>query len=673
MALGLRPDTIYPIMRKFVISKRFLKSVWLFPGALAVLLILLTVFQLSGTSVGEYHSKLYGPTKDPDLLLNEPQAIRSDEWLVTTQMTIAQHAAGYPRINHNIFNGRDMSVVGDAPYKDWSMVFRPQNLAFFILPLGYAFAFKWWLLLFLTVIGSYFIVLRFFPGKRLLAALLGSAFGLSPFFFWWYQTTTFAPVFYGLFIILVGIRIINDEKALFLKKRRLRYSQGLYVALLSYLLIAFFLVLYPPFQIPVAVGTAAFLTGYFLEKYGSRDKLLSKESFTKIGFFAVGAVIAGLVILAFVHSRSNALYSLQHTVYPGDRKTEGGGAAVVDLFSTYLQPQLEHTSRAIQYGTNQSEASNFLLFVPFLTLPGFVLLGWHWIKRKRLDWPLLMVQLCIALFLVNMFVPSLQPLYKLFLLDNVPHARLIIGLGFVGILQLICIMRSLVNTGISQKKLSLLAAGYSLLCLIALLMAGLNIRSNYPGFIHNLLLIAIAALLFTAIIFCFLSRRFILGAAFFFLFSLACVIHIHPLYRGLGVLDDNRVFTAIDHVSKPGSSWVTLDSLAFENFASMSGRDSLSGVQPYPDLSFWRQIEGPSGAAVYNRYAHVLFNTTPPLNDPLALIAPDRFEVQFACTPFIEQHVQFALATHPVQLPCLRQVDTVQYPAQTFYLYQVSQ
>ena len=70
-----------------------------------------------------------------------------------------------PAQNKNIGVGQDMSIVADAPYTDWSMLFRPHNLIFFLLPIGFAFAFKWWLLSAGLALSVYIFVLFLYPRK----------------------------------------------------------------------------------------------------------------------------------------------------------------------------------------------------------------------------------------------------------------------------------------------------------------------------------------------------------------------------------------------------------------------------------------------------------------------------------------------------------------------------
>ncbi|HEV7453669.1 MAG TPA: hypothetical protein VGO07_00250, partial [Candidatus Saccharimonadales bacterium] len=167
---------------------RLCASVWLFPLIITIALLLLTVFKISGSSMGIYNTLLYGGgKKDSSLLFNKPREIRSDEWVVNTQMTIAQKNNHFARINHNIGQGQDMSVVLDVPYAEWSQIFKPHNLAFFVLPLEFAFALKWWLMAWLLIISCYFFVLSLLPGRRLLAAGISLSLLCGGMIQWWYQ------------------------------------------------------------------------------------------------------------------------------------------------------------------------------------------------------------------------------------------------------------------------------------------------------------------------------------------------------------------------------------------------------------------------------------------------------------------------------------------------------
>jgi hypothetical protein len=652
---------------------KFLQSVWFFPAILTLGLILLTALRISGTSIGVYDTTFYGDAgKTQHIVAGHTEPVRSDEWLVSTQLTIAQHAAGYPVNNPNITGGHDMSVIGDAPYKEWSAIFKPQNLSFLVLPLDFAFALKWWLILYLTIISCYFFILRLFTKRVIFAALFSSAVGCTPFLFWWYQTGSLAPIFYGFFLMTISMRIINKEPVTGLAKYRLRYSMGVYAIILAYLLTCFALIFYPPFQIPIATVVAAFVLGYFLTKNGATwQKLRSRSSVTTLATLAVGILLSSAIVVTFISTRSTTISAIEHTAYPGARVMLPGNEPPSVMMASYLQLELEHTKNAFQYYMNPSEASDFFPFMPLLVIPGFVVLWLDYKRSRKINWPLLAIQACACLFMAELFVPTLHTLYRLVLFDKVGISRLRIGMGFLGLLQLLLIIRSKALADLPKKTITTAAAIYSLQCLTLLLWAGQVTALKYPLFISTLSTIFWPAILFSVIIFSFLSRRLVLGALLFFLLSFGSVFRIHPLYRSLEPLYPNQLTNAIDQVSKPGSTWVSVDDLMLENIPALANRVSLSGVQPYPNIAKWRAFDGQKDNTLYNRYAHVIFTTDPTYTKRLTLPQPDLLYVRFSCEPTITTHIQYVLASHQLDMACLTPISKVTYPNHTYFIYSI--
>lgn len=654
-------------------SSKLVKSVWFFPFVLLCCLIVLTAFRISGTSVGTYHLYFFGAEKaDPDLLYGSPRSIRSDEWLGNTQMIIAQEAAGYPRVNENIGSERDMSLIVDVPYKEWSVLFKPQNLAFFVLPLEFAFAFKWWLLLVLLMTGCYFFALRILPGKRLVASLVALTVGFSPFVFWWYQTITIAPLFYGFFILLLGIRILRNEPV---KLGRTELSPVasyiLYSLALGYILVAFGLIIYPPFQVPIAVTVGLFLVGYWLQLYRTEKIASLKELLRRTSILVVAAVLAACVGLTFVKTRSHVIETIQNSAYPGKRIVAPGDFNPAHLVDTFAQPQLQRTQNANQYYNNQSEAANFILLLPFLLLPGVFLTVYEYRKRKRLDWAFVSIQVCAGIFLANLFIPWGQLFYRITLLELVPHQRLLIGIGFVGILHMLYVMKKAELVHLSkQTALRRIVYAYGALCIAGLLVVAAYTHYRWPLFIPSWPFLIGLTLTFAIIVLLFLLKRFVPALLLMLAFSLFSVFHIHPLYQGLGPLANTKLITTMTTLSKPDDNWASVDDFYMENFGIVAGVESVTGMQFYPDVDFWKQVQGESADIVYNRFARILFVTTP-REAPLTLAGADGFYVQLTCSEFVQAEVDYFLANQPLQAPCLEEVKQIPYPARTFYIYRV--
>ncbi|MFF5052202.1 hypothetical protein ACFY1S_03310 [Micromonospora sp. NPDC000663] len=645
------------------------RGIWLFPALLTVLLTLLTVLEISGSSIGVYRSMFHGSQPDTHLLVNEPQPIRSDEWMVNTQLTIAQDAAGYPRINPNLGQGADVSVVLDVPYKDWSAAFRPHNLAFLVLPLDNALAFKWWVMAVLLVLSGYFFVLVLVPGQRWLAAGLSLTLLFSPFVQWWYQYITVGPLHYALFIATVFVLLLRSTRPL---------VTVAWAALLAYLLTCFALVLYPPFQIPCALALAAFCAGHLVERYGVRPAPLPRH----LGLVAASLVVAGVLAGLFVATRLDAVNAVLHSAYPGQRLTYSGGFDLAHLFSGHTSLGLESSRSAAQYTipekglTNQSENSNFLLLLPYLAVPYLYLLYLSYRGRRVVDWPLLLVTGGFVGALAWLFVSHLDAWGRLLFLDRVPHTRLLIGVGLLNFIGLVLVVR-LLRDRRSVLPGRTVVVGYTLALLLVQALLSLHVVRAFPGFLGpggfvlSLVPVPLAAYLT-------LRRRFSWATSVLLAFSVASTVLIHPLYRGTAILTQTPLSRAIRAISAddPGARWASEVGIV-QNFAAMNGAPSLSGVFAYPQAGLWRDAAAQAQQEyVVNRYAHVWFtfdrNPAVMVGTTFTLTAADHFLVNTEpCGPFLRQNrVTYLVTGTEINESCLKLRATIRYPAATFLIYE---
>lgn len=645
-------------------------SAWTFPLGLALLVILLTTLRISGTSVGAYHQALYGDTtRDPNLLYGHPRAIRSDEWLSTTQMIVSQSKNEYPIFNKDLQSGRSVALSADLPAKDWAAVFKPQNWSFFVLPLEYAFAFKWWLLMYLLIVACYFFVLRVLPGQRLFAALFSTAIGIAPFELWWYQSGAYLSLAYGFMMAILIMRILNGEPARFVKNRT--WSISIYVLVLAFILSCFGLIIYPPFQIPIAIVVGFFGIGCLLHNK-FEDNLGLLQLSKRVGLITTSVALAGVVVGIFMLSNRAPVQALSDTVYPGARATSSGDLKLLKVFNSFMMPPLQSDLRGSHFIGNQSEDSNFILLLPFLLIPGFILMVYEYIRKRGIDWVFLSFQLVGLMFLTRMFVHFGDSFYKLLLLERVPNERLVIGLGFVGILQSVYLLKKLGELNIRQWTLVKLSAIYSFACLLLLLAVGGFTIKHYPLFINRWLEVIVLATAFSAIIFLWIANRRFLAVAMFLMFTVASSFRIIPLYRGLGFANSSVLASQMQAISNSNDSWGTIDLPLFQNMGLLADRRSFTGTEIYPDMDFWRQVGGTKYDYIFNRQAHVMLADDRTMQEPARLVIGNFFELKFDCTDFIKKNVNFVLSPHPITYKCANLKDTVRYPKMTLYLYRVS-
>lgn len=656
-------------------SYRVVRSVWFFPAILVILLLTATLCKLNGSSVGVFYQNLYGATaKDPNLIANHPQAIRSDEWEVNTPFTMSQVRNHFKTTNPDIGKGEDVATVLDVPYKDWSTLFKPQNWLFFIAPLAYAFAFKWWLIGVLLMLGCYAFTLALLPGRRLLASLLSVGLFFSPFIQWWYQSTTILPIAYGLGIIALVVPM--------LRKGTSKKTNILLGSLLGYLVTCYILTLYVPFLIPVGLSIVAFLFGHWLNLYSSDHK--GRKALLKQTLYVVIPAAIGLLLAAiFLADHSAVVQALSQSVYPGHRTVLSGHFSFKQFLNGYYNLQLQDNKRAIYYPLNQSEASNFILIFPLL-LPLFAWIATrkHTNKTPR-DWRLIALLAVTALFLIRLFVPFSEFFFNLIQLNRIPHDRLLIGFGMLNILYLVLAIEWLSKEGhrVSQRMIR----GSTLFAWITVVWIGLATRTALPGYLGSRLKILTISTIIAAIVWLILRKHFTWALGLLLLFSFFSTARINPLYRGLGPLDTSKLVSTITTLGKSGGAWITTadgGGANFENLIPAAGLPSLSGVYAYPQLSIWQSIgKTPADTAVYNRYAHVFFSiepvptTTHPSAayfDPPAL---DAFRIHAdACSPLLaKNNISYILsATMLESSPCLQLVGEVTYPTMHFTIYRVS-
>jgi len=644
----------------------FKKSVWVYPAILLILLVGATLFKINGSSVGMYHEFLYGlHVKDPNLVYGEPKLVRADEWQNWTQLAISQKYNDYNKYNPNLGSGRNLALQVEVPYKDWATTFRPHTWSFLFLNFDRAFALKWWVPLFLLLISSYFFTLRILPGKRLFAALFSISVGLSPFLLWWYQTAAIATIAYGFFILILFHRIIDCEGILWLKSKKL--ADTLYVLGLFFILACFELLLYPPFQIPVALVVIFYCLGFLLERYfGDRDQF--RFIMRRFGLVLISVLLAGFIGIAFITSNRAPINALSDSLYPGKRIVQSGDLPLLHLVNGYLMPLEQNGATPFR---NLSEGSNFILVTPFLLIPGFILLAYEYYKKRKIHWVFLFVQLCAALFIIRSLLHFGDGIYKILLLDKVPGARLLIGLGFVGFIQFLYLIKLYAKVSLSKLHLWSAAIFFGGASFMVLGVTSLYVHHHYLKIIPSKLLLVLFSFIFAAIIFTCFIKKPLLAALSIFIFTVISSARVMPLYNGLGLAEDSELISSIQKYSKPGDTWATLDDARFENVALAAGRKNLSGTQIYPDNAFWSQVAGSKFEKAYNREGHVYF-TTEPIQNEIKYVKPNLFKIKFQCSKFIIDNIDYALSENPLEFECVNLIKIVSFPKEDFYIYKVS-
>ncbi len=606
-----------------------LPKVYIFPILTVTLLLILSLLHISGTSTGVYDYMFGEPNSN--LLVGQPRTVRSDEWTVTTPFTISQATENYPVRDSDIGAGQDMSLVVDVPYGDWSTFFKPQNLMFFIAPLEFSFAFKWWFLAALLALSVYAFVLLLYPKRYLMASLLAVLFVFNPFIQWWYQAITLLPIAYGLLITVLVIKVLRENKL----KRSLLYS-----LLLTYLLICFSLLMYPAFQISVLL---VLLVTTIVILYSNKQLYLLIK---KRNLWLIAGVLltTALLVGAFLYQHLDTIKATLSTLYPGARSITSGGFNPIKLITWPFSYLLLHNETANIFNNNQSEISNFMLF-GFASLPIFALL---WIRDKdkaftKLERSLLICLIVVAVIIFcRMFIPIGDPIYNLLGLSKVPHVRLFIALGLINLIFIIIAMgrkhKTLRTYSQILDRYHMIVFGIYLIS-FDLLIAYLkhHFVLSTVGIFEATAVSILLAVAMTLLLSNYSRPRYI-GLMLLCLFSLFSAGLANPLYRGLS-LPTNPLVEYIQKQEKHDSNyWISNDQPYLSSAILSSGAELYGGVNTYPQLSVWEKYF-PNDEYVYNRYAHIRFKIDQSSERAsLSLLQADSFRITLSsCDPLLKE------------------------------------
>jgi hypothetical protein len=263
-------------------------------------------------------------------------------------------------------------------------------------------------------------------------------------------------------------------------------------------------------------------------------------------------------------------------------------------------------------------------------------------------------------------------LFKAMMLESVPHARLLIGLGLLNLMQLVLIVRALQK---GPRFHAVFVAVYILAIFGFNILIGLSTRTKYPGFIHIVPLIIILAAFPAAVVGLFMYGKLKLAATVLLVFSAGSAGIVHPLYRGLGPLYHSQIVSQVRSVSTndPTARWGVSDLLIYENVPALAGARNITGVYAYPQKSVWdRSRESAKQTDSYNRYAHSLVKFTPSQPIDLYLKQPDYFEITGSpCDQFYQdENVRYFLTPkdYSKSYNCLKVIRTITYPNKTFYI-----
>lgn len=629
------------------VAKR-VHTAWIFPIVVGLLFVVLTASGLNGSSIGALSAAGRGSS---DVVAGTPRSIRSDEFYVRTPIVIGQEERGFPSTVESGVGEHDVTVLVDLPTTNWSMVFRPHEWGYAFLPLDQAFAFDWWGLSAVLLLGTYGFLLVI--TRRPLWSSIGAvAFWASPFFAWWYLALSLAVAGYGLGGAALLLASFHQGLS-----PRLRWAL---VGAAAFVLSCFALTFYPPFQVPLAIVVVAVSVGatWHLVADGSTAWKRILVNVAVAG--GVTAVVSG----AYLLTRLDTLSAIMNTAYPGNRRVEGGGASPGYLTSawfglSYVRDPAGMRARVLP---NESEASSFLLLGVFL-LPVLPLLwGRITASSARLRGALIGALVGTGLIAAHMYVSLPGFVSRFSLLDRVPPQRAVIGLGVGALLIAVVVGVQLDRSeSVSWKRrvacgavTAVVAAGY------VLNLATEFHQSGAPVGRRATLLALVGVCLVVGLFF----FRPLFGLGALAVCGLAVSLPVNPLNHGLGTLTDAPLTRSIEQIAARSSGappgWLNTIDMSMPALAA-AGVDDVSAVNLYPDHQAWALLD-PHGTYrdIWNRYAHTRWVLDPDASEPrFGLLSNDTVSITLdPCGRQLDElRVGHVVTPKPIDAACLTKVQ----------------
>lgn len=589
--------TVYITNRKgfklldFIYKKRY----WF----AATVLIICTIFQISGSSIGCWE-KVLGYNTDRGILAGTSRSIRSDEWAVFTPMALGQTVNGFKYMNNNLRGGypTDMFIIYGQPVKDISMIFRLTQIGYLLFGAGAGLAFYWCFRFIALFMASFeFLMLITKKNKRL--SLVGAiVILLSPTIQWWYSTNCLIEM-----IISAEIALVLFDKFFKEENYKLRI---LYIAIIFICIGTYALTFYPAWMVPVAYIFLPFLIWIIIE---NRKNI----KFTKsdiISFVVIALIFAGLMGRILSKSWDTIITTL-NTAYPGKRVLLEKGSPVA-----YVGFIVNSLLTIVTSFDNPCDMSVMMDFWPI----ALILLAIYVLKEKKKD--ILVTLSLIFVLILNAYYLFSAPewLAKISLLSRSWYGRIY---QVFGLLNIFILFRILSNTEFKFKKLwaiiiSVLVSGICVLgakyyysAKISLVMAGT--------------LFAVFTLIFYSILRYTENRKMFTWVIVIFMLVIGGLVN--PVRSGINLVKDDPLLNAIEKInSEEEGLWSLIEiGLPEINLPNVAGARTLNSTSVYPNLELWKKIDKENKYEdIYNRYAHIFITLVPNKEETkFELLAPD--------------------------------------------------
>lgn len=659
----------------------------LFVGGVLAAFALLVALDLNGSSA----SWLDPGTEASSVVAGTPRRVRTDEYRIATPLAVSAARQGFPgQPWTGLVRAPQLALAHGGPVRSPLELLKPQDWGYLLLGAARGLAWHWWAPYAAALIGV-FALLRILGTRPPVAAGLAVVAALSPYTAWWSAPAPGLVLGYGAGVGALAVAALQTRRA----RAAVPAALGAGVVLA-----VFALALYPPWQVSVGLTVAAVAIGRAVDvRAGLRRVVLTAAGI---------AVAGGPLVGAWYVSNRAAIQATADTVYPGTRRSQGGGGVFPWLFDAPLNPLLSTgagtTLQPASGGhvSNLSEVSATQFPLPVL-LAVLLLVGLRVLRRRhapavgpavgvrpdatpRCGGVLTALGAVLAVFLVWALLPVPAVVGRVLLLDRVPATRLPLAFGLLAVLLLAvgsvaAAPRRPAPGAAGRGRSAGRAIGESLVWVLggaatvgATVWASASLPWK-PAAVPAVAVVGLAVLLALGATLVAAGRAGGIAAIGLAVVSLGSFALVNPLMHGLGPMEHDPLVRALRASDiPPGTPTAVFGNLNTVSLVRSSGLQVTSGTTPYPDVELMREL-APGRQRSWNNYVTYLW-TADRAADPVVLqqVRGTTFNLRVdPCAPDVTGiGIRYAVSEKPLSYPCLRLVERVPDPPAEYHVYRVT-
>lgn len=627
------------------------------------LLVLVAIGILSGLGISGSSIAMLSESGRPDtqaIVVGTPREIRTDEWLADSPLRTGRVRAGFPAGHTYGLGTPDLTDSWQPllPSRNvGAALYSPFNLPL-LLPLDQGFALSWWLPFAACALGLYAWLRAMRVGRGVaLAASLITVY--APATVWWSTSMVLA-----IAAAAIPCALLIAAARTWSRRPRLAVATAVVAGLAAAGL--------PWWYQPWSLVTGLFVGGVTL-LWGASDP--DRRRPFLFSALIAGAIFAGEEVLYVLHER--AYYdALTSTVYPGQRRSNGGGVPLWKLLTSSVPFSFLGKTAATLRKQNLTEmAMGWTLALPVGVAVG--VLGRRALRGDR-DRTLIVGTGALALVMASWCVvtwPSV--LARITFLDFVPPYRMAPFVGFFGTVLLALLF------GQRERRGRLLARigwkGAAVLGAAAAALVGWEAaqfrRQALPGLPNTELWLGVLATAVVVTLLC--TRWWATAGVLATLLAIGSGILVNPLVQGTGALDSSHAATVVRHLDQASvapthGTWAA-DSILVDALLNGEGVNSVSSFNNPVDIHGWEHLDPHrTYEKQWNRFAYINFAwDTHMTGVRVAASAIDHVVVTIdPCSPRLATFkLRMIVSSHRLLAPCLAPAGRIRWMGTRYSIY----